>query len=118
VPPPQAVVGRRSLWARPVAEEWAEQRRIVAEGPVASALDTAGLSPGAADTQQAFSRMFFDQLWQRPEIRQRWSTRHRTEDEVRQVADELGRAVAARLDDILPADALAATLARALLDAL
>ncbi|MGW2686393.1 helix-turn-helix transcriptional regulator [Streptomyces sp. NPDC001414] len=118
VPAPQAVVGRRSLWARPVAEEWAEQRRTVAEGPVTSPLDTAGLSPGAADTQHAFARLFFDQLWQRPEIRKRWNTRHRTEDEVRQVADELGRAVTARLDDILPADALAATLTRALLDAL
>ncbi len=118
VPPPQAVVGRRSLWARPVAEEWAEQRRTAAKGPVTSPLDTAGLSPGAADTQHAFARVFFDQLWRRPEVRKRWSTRHRTEDEVRQVADELGRTVAARLDDILPADALAATLTSALLDAL
>ncbi|MFQ6200291.1 hypothetical protein [Streptomyces sp. NPDC000405] len=118
VPPPQAVVGRRSLWARPVAEERAEQRRTVAEGPAASPLDTAGLSPGAADTQHASARLFFDQLWQRPEIRKRWSTRHRPEDQVRQVADELGRAVAARLDDIVPADVLAATLTRALLDAL
>ncbi|MFE1190081.1 helix-turn-helix transcriptional regulator [[Kitasatospora] papulosa] len=118
VPPPQAVVGRRSLWARPVAEEWAEQRNAAAQGPVNSPLDTAGLSPGAADAQHAFARVFFDQLWQRPEIRKRWSTRHRTEDEVRQVADELGRTVAARLDDIFPANALAGTLTRALLDAL
>ncbi len=118
VPPPQAVVGRRSLWVRPVAEEWAEQCCTVVQGLVTSALDTAGLSPGAADTQHAFARVFFEQLWQRPEVRKRWSTRHRTEEEVRQVADELGRVVAARLDDILPAEALAATLTSALLNAL
>ncbi|MFJ2217837.1 hypothetical protein ACIQVO_36530 [Streptomyces sp. NPDC101062] len=87
-------------------------------GPVTSPLGTAGLSPGAADTQHAFSRQFFDQLWRRPEIRKRWSTRHRSEHEVRQVADTLGSAVAARLDDIFPIDALAATLTHALLDAL
>ena len=27
VPSPQAVVGGRAMWARPVAEEWAERRR-------------------------------------------------------------------------------------------
>lgn len=117
VPPPQATVGRRSLWARPVAEEWAEQRRTET-GDFVGALDTTGLSRGAADTQHTFAHAFFDQLWHRPDVRKRWIPRHRTEAEVRQVADELGRTVAARLDDILPTDALAATLTGALLDAL
>ncbi|MFF8993995.1 helix-turn-helix transcriptional regulator [Streptomyces sp. NPDC014983] len=118
VPPPQAVVGRRSLWARPVAEEWAEQRRAAVDGPIAAIPDTIGLSSGAAQAQHDFARVFFDQLWHRPEVRKRWTSRHRTAADVRQVADELGRTVAARLDDILPVDAVAGTLTAALLDAL
>ncbi|WP_432156106.1 hypothetical protein [Streptomyces sp. bgisy153] len=118
VPPPQAIVGRRSLWARPVADEWAEQRRTETGSPTTGGLDTTGLSRGAADTQHEFAHAFFDQLWHRPEVRKRWTPRHRTEAEVRQVADELGRTVAARLYDLLPVDALAATLTGALLGAL
>lgn len=118
VPPPQAVISGRSLWARPVAEEWAAQRHTVADDTIAAPVATDGLSPGAADTQARFARMFFALLWGRPQLRKLWTPRHRTEAKVRQVADELGRTVAARLDDIVPAEAVAATLTHALLDTL
>lgn len=118
VPSPQSVVSGRSLWARPVAEEWTQQRRTPADDGALVPAGTDGLSPGAADTQYRFARMFFALLWGRPERRKRWTPRHRTEAEVRQVAEELGRTVATRLDDIVPADALAATVTHALLDTL
>ncbi|MEU4118909.1 hypothetical protein AB0F71_31005 [Kitasatospora sp. NPDC028055] len=120
VPPPQAIVGGRSAWARPVAQDWAERRRRSSDSVSAllSAGEGSSMSTGAAGLQERFTQIFFSHLWQRPERRKRWALRHRTEDAVRQVADELGWSVAVNLDDIVPPYPLAATVRHAILDEL
>ncbi|MGE7439280.1 helix-turn-helix transcriptional regulator [Kitasatospora sp. NPDC001175] len=120
VPPPQAVVGGRSAWARPVAQDWAERRRRSADSVSAllAGRENSSLSTGAEGLRERFARIFFSYLWERPERRKRWALRHRTEDAVRQVADELGWSVAANLDDIVPAHAMAVTIRHAILDEL
>ncbi|MCD9146147.1 hypothetical protein LUZ16_29735, partial [Streptomyces albireticuli] len=118
VPPPQATVAGRSMWARPVAEDWAEARRrssdSVAATVASSGKDT--LPVGKADLRERFARTFYSLLWEHPERRKRWVLRHRNEAAVRQVSDELAWEVAAGLKDILPVEGLAATLRHAVLD--
>lgn len=62
VPLPQAVLNGRSMWARPVAEEWAEQRQCSPVGvikAVAADRDGASLPPGVAEIWSRFTRVFF-----------------------------------------------------------
>ncbi|PSK96224.1 hypothetical protein CLV63_112106 [Murinocardiopsis flavida] len=118
VPPEQSVVHGRSMWARPVAADWAEQRQRSPEtvtATVAEAEDTFSLPVGQADLRRRLAKMFFSWLWERPERRKRWALRHRTEPAVAQVADELGWNVAVSLDRIIPTGDLATTLRYALL---
>lgn len=120
VPPPQAVRGGRNLWARPVGEDWVEQRHRSSDG-AASALATNEHNTrpsGLSALSQRFSRRFLTALWERPDRRKRWALRHRTEGSVGQVASELGTVVAENLDDVVPMDALASTVRHAVLDEL
>jgi hypothetical protein len=118
VPPPQATVSGRSVWARPVAEDWAEERRRSPDSVAATMAgdDEESLSVGAADVRKRFTRIFFSCLWERPERRKHWALRHRNEAAVLQIADELGWHLAVSLRDIIPTDDLAATITHAVLN--
>jgi len=121
VPLPQASPNGRSLWARPVAEDWAEARRRSAEGvtlAVSAERHGESLPVGLADLRDRFARTFYSSLWERPIVRKRWALRWRTEPAVRQVADDLGWLVAASLDRIVPDVPLTFTVERAVLDEL
>jgi hypothetical protein len=121
VPLPQAVLNGRSVWARPVAEEWTEQRQRSRDSVTqAVSADRAGASlpVGVADIWGRFTRAFFALLWERPAVRKRWALRWRTEAAVRDVAEGLGWEVAASLDRIIPTDDLAKTIEIAVMDEL
>ena len=118
VPLPQSTVGGRSMWARPVAEEWAEQRRRSAEGRIEAVVvdrETGPLPPGIAEVWTRFSRSFFAQLWERPTWRKRWALRWRTETAVREIAETLSWDVAADLTKLVPIYDLAHVLRLAML---
>ncbi|MCC9707294.1 hypothetical protein E4N62_19645 [Streptomyces sp. MNU76] len=118
VPLPQATVGGRAQWSRPVAEDWVEARRRSADGVRAamSAGDRDELSPGAAEVRDRFAGDFLNTLWERPDVRKRWILRQRNEASVKEVADKLAWSVAVSLDRILPTDILGATIRHAVLD--
>lgn len=119
VPTPQATVNGRSVWARPVAQEWAEARRRSPEGiraAVATNHDTTSLPEGVAEVWQRFTRRFFSQLWENPAQRKRWALRWRNEAAARDLAQHLGWEIAADLDSLVPFDALASTIRHAVLD--
>lgn len=121
VPPPQSTVHGRSAWARPVAEEWAEQRRRDHEGltsAVSADRDGNSLPVGIAEVWGRFSRIFFSQLWERPSWRKRWALRWRTETAVREIAEYLSWTVAASVRTIVPIHDLAVTIRHAVLDEL
>jgi hypothetical protein len=118
VPLPQSTVGGRSMWARLVAEEWAEQRRRSAEGRIEAVgvdRETGPLPPGIAEVWTRFSRSFFSQLWERPTWRKRWALRWRTETAVREIAETLSWDVAADVTKLVPVHDLAHTLRLAIL---
>ncbi|MDQ0847521.1 hypothetical protein QFZ68_007284 [Streptomyces sp. V1I6] len=118
VPPPQATINGRNLWARPVAEDWAEQRRRSPEAVAATlaADEDDSLSLGATSIRERFTRTFLSVLWERPDRRKRWALRYRTEAAVHQVADELAFNVATGIDEIIDPYDLAATIRHAVLD--
>ncbi|MGQ4517349.1 helix-turn-helix transcriptional regulator [Streptomyces sp. DW26H14] len=118
VPLPQASVGGRAQWSRPVAEDWAEARRRSSEGlrEAMAAGERYRLAPGAAQVRDRFSESFFSFLWKRPDIRKRWVLRHRNEPNVREMADQLAFEVADGLKRIIPTDALGPTIRHAVLD--
>ncbi|MEV6967573.1 hypothetical protein AB0M47_20960 [Hamadaea sp. NPDC051192] len=118
VPDPQVTLGRRSLWSRPVAEEYAEARRQSPE-EIAATMNADGdrdnLSRGVADLWQRFTRQFTYDLWERAGMQWRWARRWRTEASVAQVAEQLGWHVATGLDHIVPMQQLATTIQYAIL---
>jgi hypothetical protein len=119
VPSPQAVVSGRAMWARTVAEEWAEQRWRSTDSAatvVSSTPNELALPPGVADVWQRLTRVFFAAMWERPNLRKRWALRWRTENAVRDLAQELGWLVAGDPDQIIPARDLATTIRRAVLN--
>lgn len=118
VPMPQAHIGGRAQWSRPVAEDWAEARRRSPEGVRAamSAGDRDNLSPGAANVRDRFADDFMGTLWERPDVRKRWVLRSRNEASVREVADVLAWSVATSLDRILPTGILGPTVRHAVLE--
>jgi hypothetical protein len=122
VPLPQATVGGRAVWARPVAEEWAEQRRRSPEGITAvvstGRVGSAQTASGVADVSNWFARLFFSRLWESPGYRKRWTLRWRTESAVREIAQDLSWDVAANLTRIVPTSDLAAAIHHAVLDEL
>lgn len=119
VPEPQAVIGGRNAWARPVGIEWAEHRNkswdSVTEA-VSVDHDGASLPVGKSELWTRFTAMMFSRLWTVRGMRQRWALRFRTEKQVRQVAEELGWTVAASLGTIVPIEELAFTIRHAILD--
>lgn len=117
VPPPQATIKGRNLWARPVAEDWAEARERSPEN-AATKLNSPDddLSIGLSELRQRLARRFFGALWERPDWRKRWALRFRTETAVREVANELALSVAADTDSIIDVHDLAATVRHAILD--
>ena len=121
VPQPQAVINGRSMWARPVAEEWAEMRRRSREGVTdAVAADRSGakLAPGIAEALDRYTRIFFDALWGNPARRKLWGLRWRNQAQVQAIAADLGWYAAAELTgrEILSAEDLGVTIRHAFLD--
>lgn len=119
VPDPQAAVSGHNVWARPVAEEWAEQRRRSPESAAAAiAADHHGIkvAPGIADAWDRFSRIFTSALWDNPDRRR--ALRWRGKDTARQVAERLAWYVAADVQEgrIIPTADLAVTIRHAILD--
>jgi hypothetical protein len=121
VPLPQAVIADRSPWARPVAEEWAEQRKRDPDAVVAavSAPSHYGdpVPVGQAELAATLTRSFLADLWDYDPFRGRWALRWRTKDQVREVAAALGHEAASYvLCNLILAEALSVTLQHALLD--
>ena len=121
VPLPQAIIGGRSLWARPVAEEWAEQRQRDpdAVNAAVSAPSHYGdpVPAGQAELAATLTRSFLSDLWDYRPFRSRWALRWRSKDHVHEVAAALGHQAASYvLRTLIPAEALSVTLQHALLD--
>ena len=119
VPEPQAVISGRNVWSRPVASDWADERKRSPESVIkAVSVEREGSSMpvGVSDLWSRFSGSFFANLWGNVGLRKRWALRWRTEEHVRQVAEELGWTVAAGLDNIVPIGNLSSTIRQAVLD--
>jgi hypothetical protein len=121
IPLPQAAVGGRSVWSRPVAEDWAECRRRSSEGieeTMKATRNGASQPPGIIDVWNRYARMFMSALWDNPNRRRRWALRWRTEPAVRDLAENLGWYVAADLtgEGLIPLGDLATTITHAILD--
>ena len=104
VPAPQAVVGGRAMWSRPVAEDWAEQRRRSRDG-IAEAIgdrEHSNLASGVAELWEEFTRQFVSRLWDNASWRKRFALRWRTQGAVREVANDLAWTVAGSLRKIVP----------------
>jgi hypothetical protein len=112
VPLEQALVSGRSMWSRPVAEDWAEQRRRSSEG-VASTMadrDHEAVSVGVKQLWESFTTAFTIDLWERPGNKKRFALRWRTQAAVRDLAQDLAWTVAASLNRILRLGDLSATV--------
>jgi hypothetical protein len=117
VPVPQAVVGGRDMWSRPVAEDWAEQRRRSAEGiaEVIGDQEHPNLDRGVADLWQEFTRQFTSRLWDTTTWRKRFALRWRTKSAVEEIATDLAWNVAGGLRRIIPLSDLGHTVHDAVL---
>lgn len=116
VPEPQAVIGGRSVWSRPVAEEWAEQRRRSPDGVAEAVRDGADLPPGREELREKLARRFFSMLWDNPSVRKRWALRWRNPSNVHGLADGLALDVAADIRRIVPVWEIGSTIRQAILD--
>ncbi|WP_235455371.1 hypothetical protein [Streptomyces olivochromogenes] len=117
VPPPQATINGRNLWARPVAEDWAEERDRSPQSAAAKLNSSDDNLPvGLSELRQRLARRFFGVLWERPDWRKRWALRFRTESAVHEVADELAWSVADNTGSIIDPHDLAVTIRHAILD--
>lgn len=121
VPAPQATISGRSVWSRPVAVEWAEQRRAdnldeLVTGDRPGTAGSAGTGPaGVEEIRSWFGRLFFDRLWRNPERRRRWALRARNQAAVQNVATELAGDVAGNLRRLVQIGDLAITIRHAVL---
>lgn len=121
IPLPQAAINGRSVWARPVAAEWAEARRRTNRGvdaAVSTTSDGIEMTIGVAEVQNLFGDIFYSSLWDNPSQRRRWTLRWCNEPNVRDLAECLARQVAVGVEQIVPMRPLAATVAHAILDEL
>ncbi len=116
VPDPQAAIGGRSVWSRPVAMEWAEQRRRSPEGVASAVQGGADLPPGKQAIRERFSSRFFSGMWDNPSIRKRWALRWRSPDTVRELADRLSLEVATDLRNMVPVYDIGDTIRGAIMD--
>ncbi|WP_329020489.1 hypothetical protein [Streptomyces sp. NBC_01601] len=115
VPQPQTVIGRRAMWSRPVAQDWAEQRRRPTADPWAAPRGKDGLPTGAEQIRDRLDPLFYAALHDDPARRARWALRYRSADAVHDVAGELARLAATELLDHIPGQALAEVLVQAAL---
>ncbi|MFF3868196.1 hypothetical protein [Micromonospora sp. NPDC001898] len=117
VPLAQAIVGGRSMWSRPVAEDWAETRRRSRDGVALTMADRDhdNLSVGVARLWDYFTNAFIVDLWDRDSNRKRFALRWRTRAAVREVAYDVAWTAAASLDRIVPLSDLGATIRAAVL---
>jgi hypothetical protein len=117
VPLAQATVGGRSMWSRPVAEDWAETRRRSHDGAARTMADRDhdNLSVGVARLWDYFTTAFTIDLWDRDNNRKRFALRWRTKAAVREVAHNVAWTAAASLDRIVPLGDLSATIRAAVL---
>jgi hypothetical protein len=103
------------MWSRPVAEDWAEQRRRSRDG-IAEAIgdrEHPNLARGVAELWEEFTRQFVAEL--NASWRKRFALRWRTQDAVREVANDLAWTVAASLRKIVPVGDLGHTVQHAVL---
>ncbi|MFI1241443.1 hypothetical protein [Nocardia salmonicida] len=116
LPDPQAVIGGRPAWSKPVAADWVEARNRSSQG-VTEAMTAVGerLPVGAAAVRERYASAFFDRLWS-PLRPRRWSLRQRDDESIRRLADELAWVVADDLCNLVPTESLGATLRHAVLD--
>ena len=119
IPCPQATDGPRKRWARPVVEDWIEQRRRDPE-KVAALLNTSSggdgddsedtLAPGLRTLWKRLADVFVNELWRDAAARRRWSRPHRNEQAVANLSNQLGWIAALHLDSTVPFEALTAVL--------
>lgn len=117
VPLPQATEGGRKRWARPVVQDWVEQRRrdtsTVASVLTGDVEDT--LPPGLRRLWTRLTKYLFQDLWGQPASRRRWSRPHRTEQAVQAVAEQAGWTAALNLESAVPFDDLTWVIQNAVL---
>ena len=126
VPQPQAVVNGRSLWSRPVGQEWAEARSYdhdtitqpqqAGEETGAETESWASAPTGRTELTERFSGLFFTRLWNDPSRRKQWALRFRNQSAVRGVSDDLAGVVAGSVRAIVPIQPLASTIRHAFMD--
>lgn len=117
VPAPQASVGGRDLWSRPVAEDWAEDRSRSHDG-IAEVLgdkDHPHLDRGVAELWQEYTRRFTSRLWDNMSWRKRFALRWRTKTAVEEIATDLAWNVAGDLRRIVPTSDLGFVVREAVL---
>ena len=93
----------------------ARQRSYQGVGEAMSADDRNSLSPGAAEVRDRFAVDFQHTLFDRPDLRKRWTLRHRSKESVAEVADRLAWSVGANLDQIVPTESLGNTVRAAVI---
>ena len=117
VPSPQATEGGRKRWARPVVQDWLEQRRrdpssvetVLSGGPEDQ------LPSGLSTLWKRLTEAMFGVLWGQPASRRRWSRPHRNEQAVRTLANQVGWTAALNLESAVPFDAAAQVIEDAIL---
>jgi hypothetical protein len=116
IPLPQATEGNRKRWARPVVEDWLEQRRRDPSN-VQTVLNGGGeaLAPGLSSLWKRLAEVVFGDLWRQPASRRRFSRPHRTEQAVRTLATQVGWTAALHLDSAVPFDAVAIAIEQSIL---
>lgn len=131
LPAPQVSDGSRRRWSRPVVEDWLEQRSrepenvgaVLTDDPASkadgeaetSAETNPGLPGGLRRLWARLTEALFQDLWEPPATRKRWSRQHRNERAVRALATRAGWTAALHLDSELPFEELSATLENAIL---
>jgi hypothetical protein len=78
---PQAVIGGRALWSRPIADEWAEARQrhpdVISESVAVPGPDGRMVPIGEAELAADLERSFHSALWDHRPVRNRWWLRWR-----------------------------------------
>jgi hypothetical protein len=120
LPLPQAVIGSRALWSRPVADEWAEARQrhpdVIGESVAVPGPDGPMVPVGVAELAAGLERSFNSALWDYRPVRSRWALRWRNPGSVGEVAASLAARTASYvLRSVIPGQDLIATVANGIL---